>query len=93
MHTFRYQSIQRAGQQEQFLVLPFGLNTSPQVFTHMGYTVAGVHCGWLSSSSGDINDFIPPHRPLSSSSTLPLVSARQLPLDMLDFIVYKEVQT
>ena len=47
--TFMYRFIQTAGNTRfafenklyQFWVLPFGLNTAPQIFTHLGHTVTG----------------------------------------------------
>ena len=59
----------------QFRVLPFCLNTAPQVMTHLGHTI------WLPPLSGDFGYSIPrrlvssPFKP--SSSTLPSVSAAE----------------
>ena len=83
MHTFMYQSRQTAGSTHvlpsktryQFRVLPFSLNTAPQVFTH----THRAHSGCLPPSSGDLSNTVSqglasvPPRP--SSFALPPVSA------------------
>ena len=59
----------------QFQVLPFGLNTAPQVFNRLGHTVTGDHWGILSGDLGDTNVTI--SRRLANSPPGPPSSANK----------------
>ena len=95
MRTFMYRSIQTAGQQEvpnkayQLGVLSLGLSTAPQLFNHLGHTVAGYLHRLGISRIPQLNNRLMLH---PDGQVLPYhQSQRSNTLDLVGFILNKEV--